>query len=287
VKLLSDRVTTIEQYLRDASDRDRLGRLSPRFRESRQGSLDDSDISRCIFANPLLANVATADQHMIEPGGDGVPAVVNVEESRSTEHYGTAKSFISDTLGATSTVAIASDLYQASTTQVASQRAVPSPPTTRRIDELSGIDALLNPATTSTEDYTPRKSVTSNLDDITNKPIADRHLANYFATIHTLIPVLHEGSFRALYDGFWFRLDSEIATQQMEFNPWKITASLIYSVLALGALYEDGFADHTFWAREWFVRAREGINNAVEECCFEMCLAVYFLVRTVPSQTNG
>lgn len=197
-----------------------------------------------------------------------------------------SNSFINDTSGATSTVAITSDLYQAAS-PVASQRVGPLPPTTRRIDELSGIDALLNPTTTSTEDYTPRKSVTSNLDDITNKPIADRHLANYFATIHTLIPVLHEGSFRTMYDGFWSRLENEIATQRTESNLRKITAPLVYSVLALGALYEDGFTDHTFWAREWFAKAREGTNNAVEECCFEMCLAVYFLVRTVYAQTNG
>lgn len=187
--------------------------------------------------------------------------------------------FFNDVSGATSTVAIASDLYQAATSPVASQRAGTPPPATRRVDELSGIDALLNPATASTEDYTPRKSVTSNLDDITNKPIADRHLTNYFATIHTLIPVLHERSFRALYDGFWSRLEFETASQWTESNIRKITAPLIYSVLALGALYEDGFTDHAFWAKEWFAKAREGTNNAVEECCFEMCLAVYFLVQ--------
>jgi len=116
------------------------------------------------------------------------------------------------------------------------------------------------------------------MDDIGNKPIADRHLTNYFETIHTLIPVLHEGSFRALYDGFWSRLERESASQQKESNLRKITGPLIYSVLALGALYEDGFTDHAFWAKEWFAKAREGINNAVEECCFEICLAVYFVV---------
>jgi hypothetical protein len=55
VKLLSERVTAIEQYLRDAPDRDRLGRLSPKFRESHQTSLDDSDVSKCkTFFQPLL-----------------------------------------------------------------------------------------------------------------------------------------------------------------------------------------------------------------------------------------
>ena len=88
VKLLSERVTTIEQYLRDMSDRDRLGRLSPKFRESHQDSLDDSDMSKCKMFFPIAANIAPADQHMIEPGGDGVTAVGNVEESRTTEYYG-------------------------------------------------------------------------------------------------------------------------------------------------------------------------------------------------------
>ena len=64
----------------------------------------------------------------------------------------------------------------------------------------------------------------------------------------------------------------------MESNVRKITAPLVYSVLALGALYEDGYSDHAFWAKEWFAKAREGVNHAVEECCFETCLAVYFMV---------
>ena len=179
--------------------------------------------------------------------------------------------------GATSTVAIASDLYQAATSPVTIQRAGTSPPVTRRIDEHSGIDALLNPASASTEDYSPRKPVTSEMDDVANKPIADRHLTNYFATIHSIIPVLHEGAFRALYNAFWFRIECESVNQQTEANLRKITSPLIYSVLALGALFEDGFTDHAFWAKEWFSKAREGINNAVEECCFEICLAVYFV----------
>jgi len=37
---------------------------------------------------PIAANIAPADQHMIEPGGDGVTAVGNVEESQTTEYYG-------------------------------------------------------------------------------------------------------------------------------------------------------------------------------------------------------
>lgn len=181
-------------------------------------------------------------------------------------------------LGTTSAVTAASDLYQTGPSTVATQKVGPLQPTTRRIDDHSGIDALLNPATTSTEDYAPRKPVTSSLDDLANKPIADRHLVNYFATIHTLIPVVHEASFRALYNAFWSRLGSQSPTSQPEFSLHKITAPLIYSVLALGALYEDGFSDHAFWAKEWFAKAREGVNNAVEECCFEMCLAAYFLV---------
>jgi hypothetical protein len=154
---------------------------------------------------------------------------------------------------------------------------VTSPPSARRIDELSGIDALLNPTVDPTEDYTPRRPVSSKLDDLATKPIADRHLANFFETIHTLLPVLHEGAFRALYDAFWMRVANEPASHA-ESNIRKITAPLVYSVLALGALYEDGYSDNAVWAKEWFAKARDCVNNAVEECCFEMCLGVYFLV---------
>jgi hypothetical protein len=214
---------------------------------------------------------------MIEPGGEGVTVIANAEESRS---YGTARLlFLNDVSGGTSTVAITSDLYQVDTSPATLQRAGTSPLSSRRIEEHSGIEALLNPATTSTGDYTLRKPATPNLDDITNKVIADRHLANYFTTIHTFIPVLHEGSFRALYNGLWSGLDFESTDQQREPNLRKITAPLIYSVLALGALYEDGFNDHAFWAKEWFTKAREGTLNVAEDCCFEVCLTFFFLVR--------
>lgn len=43
MKRLTERVANIEQYLRSASDRDRPGHISPRFKEARQPSVDDSD----------------------------------------------------------------------------------------------------------------------------------------------------------------------------------------------------------------------------------------------------
>ena len=46
VKLLTERVTNIEQYLRDISDRDRVGRLSPKFRDARHDSIAESDGSK-------------------------------------------------------------------------------------------------------------------------------------------------------------------------------------------------------------------------------------------------
>jgi len=191
-------------------------------------------------------------------------------------------------LGATSTVAFASNLYHAATSPVASQKfGAASPVTQRRASndqDNPAVDALL---TTSTEDYAPLKPNSSHLDDISQKPVADRHLANFFATIHNLIPVLHERSFRALYNAFWSRITRESASPRTESNLRKITAPLIYSVLALGALYEDGYADHAFWAKEWFAKAREGINYAVEECCFEVCLAVYFLVLCAAEEGSG
>jgi hypothetical protein len=77
------------------------------------------------------------------------------------------------------------------------------------------------------------------------------------------------------------------ASPRTEGNLRKITPPLIYSVLALGALYEDGFSDHAYWAKEWFAKAREGVNQASEECCFEICLAVYFLVCSFMGVVDG
>ena len=43
VKRLTDRVANIEQYLRMASDRDRPGHISLKFKEARQPSIDDNN----------------------------------------------------------------------------------------------------------------------------------------------------------------------------------------------------------------------------------------------------
>ena len=91
MKRLAERVTTIEHYLRDVSERDQHGRLSPKFRESRQNSVDDSDISKCTYDSLVCANLASADQHVIEPGGERVIAIANADGSRS---YGTPDCFL-------------------------------------------------------------------------------------------------------------------------------------------------------------------------------------------------
>jgi Fungal specific transcription factor domain len=179
--------------------------------------------------------------------------------------------------GATSTVAIASDLFQAAGTSPSATKVTSPLPAVRRIDELSGINALLNPTTESEEGFTPRRPSSTIDDPSSSKAVADRHLTNYFATIHNLIPVLHEGAFRALYDGFWSRLGYRSPSLRTDSNLQKLTAPLVYSVLALGALYESGYNDNAFWAKEWFARAREGIKDAAEDCSFELCLAVYFV----------
>ena len=49
VKRLSERVSYIEQYLRDASERDGIGRLSPRFSQTRPDSLAESEGSKGTF----------------------------------------------------------------------------------------------------------------------------------------------------------------------------------------------------------------------------------------------
>ena len=48
VKLLSERVATIERYLREVSNRDVLGRLSPKFKDLNQVS-NDGARSRGLF----------------------------------------------------------------------------------------------------------------------------------------------------------------------------------------------------------------------------------------------
>jgi len=47
LRLLSERVANIEQYLREVSDRDGHGRMSPRFKEIYQSSTLESEASKC------------------------------------------------------------------------------------------------------------------------------------------------------------------------------------------------------------------------------------------------
>jgi hypothetical protein len=233
----------------------------------------------------MMCDVLTCStgQRLIESSGDGVTAVALIDESRTSEYYGMAHFLRSNVPGATSTYAFASNLYSAATSPVTTfqKYTVKSPDATR--GRTVSIDALLeapNPATASTEDYTPLKPHTPVIDNINVKPTADRHLANYFATVHVLIPVLHEGSFRALYENFWSRMACQGGSPRTETNR-KATSPLVYAVLALGALYEDGYDDHVLWAKEWFAKAREGVNHGAEECCFEICLAIFLLVHAL------
>jgi Fungal specific transcription factor domain len=134
------------------------------------------------------------------------------------------------------------------------------------------LNALLQAPNTSrlpTEEYTPLKGHTPLIPDSNLKHFRDRHLANYFAKVHNLIPVLHECSFRALYENFW--------SPRTESNLRKITSPLVYSVLALGALYDDGH--HILYAKDWVGKARKGLDHAAGECGFEICLAEFFLVH--------
>jgi hypothetical protein len=126
-----------------------------------------------------------------------------------------------------------------------------------------------NTSTAPTEEYAPLKGHTPLITDANVKHFRDRHLANYFAKAHNLIPVLHEYSFKALYENFW--------SPRTESNLRKVTSPLVYSVLALGALYDDG--DHILYAKDWAGKARKGLDHAAGECRFEICLAEFFLVH--------
>jgi len=114
------------------------------------------------------------------------------------------------------------------------------------------------------------------------KDIIDRHVDSFFSTVHTLLPILHEGAFRKLYGVFWKEVErKEKRRNSMDIGRDALDAGvmpLVYAVACHGALYTNADTnDQREWARTYFSKARRWLS-VFETGSFETMTAMYLLV---------
>lgn len=108
------------------------------------------------------------------------------------------------------------------------------------------------------------------------KDVADGHVQSFFNTIHDYLPVLDVDVFMAAYRQFWAAPPADVecvAARQAE--------CLIYSVLAMGALYSDSGSDNAESAASYFSRAQDLLGRLFDAVSVETVQAALFIVRLV------
>lgn len=103
--------------------------------------------------------------------------------------------------------------------------------------------------------------------------IANAHAENFFGTVHNILPVLDPEVFWAGYHKFWNSPPSEVET--VTSRQWQC---LIYSVLAMGAMYSNTGANEAEWAANYFAEAQELLGNLFSATCLETVQATIFMV---------
>lgn len=109
--------------------------------------------------------------------------------------------------------------------------------------------------------------------------VADRHLDNFFRTIHIFLPVLDERRFRETYNTVRSLFgDYRLFMSTSEGRSRPQFLCLLYAVLALGALYEDEQEDSSSWASWYFVQAQEMLGSYLDAVNLELVEAAMLMV---------
>lgn len=115
------------------------------------------------------------------------------------------------------------------------------------------------------------------------KEVADRHVDNFFATIHVYFPIFDMSSFRTKYTRLRALFGSNLLfASQGDSHLQPQTLCLLYAVLALGALYADDrdSEDNSSWAAWYFSEAEELLGRLFDAVTLELVQAVMFMVRS-------
>ena len=108
--------------------------------------------------------------------------------------------------------------------------------------------------------------------------IADRHLENFFCTIHIFLPVLDKVRFRSRYNALRKLFgDKRLVFATTEDSSRPQFMCLLYAVLALGALYEDDQDDSPKWASWYFAEAQSMLGRLLDASNLDLTQAATFL----------
>ncbi|KAJ5812132.1 hypothetical protein N7474_008433 [Penicillium riverlandense] len=102
--------------------------------------------------------------------------------------------------------------------------------------------------------------------------LANAHVDCFFLTVHDTIPVLNEDTFRSAYGLFWNAPPSDSTNTHT-----RQSQCMIYSVLALGALYSKAAANDSQWAANYFAEAQKLLGGALGGNCLEIVQATMLM----------
>lgn len=111
------------------------------------------------------------------------------------------------------------------------------------------------------------------------KDVSDRHVRNFFATIHMFLPIFDMDAFNEKYqkistlfgDNLLY-VSSEADKSRQHF------LCLLHAVLALGALYEHGREDSSSWAAWYFAEAQDVLGQLLDAVNLELVQAAMLMV---------
>lgn len=110
--------------------------------------------------------------------------------------------------------------------------------------------------------------------------IADRHLDNFFRTIHIFLPIFDVQTFRTKYAAVRSLFgDNRLFVLTQDTRDRQQFLCLLYAVLALGALYEHDKVDSSSWASWYFAEGQEMLGRLLDAVNLELVQAAMLMVR--------
>lgn len=109
--------------------------------------------------------------------------------------------------------------------------------------------------------------------------VADRHFENFLKTIHIFLPLFNESKLKKRYQEIRPLFgDHRLLIPSVERQSQPQFVCLLYAILALGALYEDGHEDSSSWASWYFVQAQEMLGRYLDAADLELVQAAMLMV---------
>ena len=128
----------------------------------------------------------------------------------------------------------------------------------------------------SPEDIYSSSDMTSTSGWTFQENLANKHIDCFFDKISDIIPVLNVPAFRSSY--YSFLNPGNASPSESQIPRSRQRQCLIYSVLALGALYSETDRSGPEWAAKYFVKAQGLLGQLFGDNCLELVQATMFMV---------